>query len=400
LSARATVAFATALVACLAVGLWLGGHPEELPSFLRNAFVGGEAGLNVEATETIEANYFRKVSGHQLSNASLQGMARELRREHHDRFSEYFSPESLASFDEEIAGRFTGIGLEVAEVKRGLRATHVFTGSPAEKGGIEVGDVIVSVDGKSIGGLNSVEATAKIKGPEDTEVTVGVLGHSSGKVRELHLMREQIALPVATGKLEHLDGRKFGYVRLSTFSEGSAELLRKQVEKVEDKGAEGLVLDLRENGGGLLEEAVMSASIFLPEGEVVTRTNSRTQGHAVYKTVGENLPAKPLVVLIDHNTASAAEILTAALADDADAPVVGTRSYGKGVFQQEFGLSNGGALKLTVGEYFTPDGVNLAVSHGIHPDVHVSDDPATKRDEALDRALRVLARQQGGRAGG
>ena len=131
----------------------------------------------------------------------------------------------------------------------------------------------------------------------------------------------------------------------------------------------------------------------------MTTTKSRTQGHAVYKTEGGDLPAQPLVVLIDRNTASAAEILTAALADDADAPVVGTHSYGKGVFQQEFALSNGGAFKLTVGEYFTPDGVNLAESHGIHPDVEVSDNPATKRDEALDRALRVLAEQRGGGAG-
>ena len=120
------------------------------------------------------------------------------------------------------------------------------------------------------------------------------------------------------------------------------------------------MLDLRGNGGGLLEEAVLSASVFLPEDEVVVTTDSRTQGHAVYKTVGDNLPTLPIVVLIDRNTASAAEILTAALADDAGATVVGTRSYGKGVFQQEVGLSNGGALKLTIGEYFTPDGVNLA----------------------------------------
>ena len=137
----------------------------------------------------------------------------------------------------------------------------------------------------------------------------------------------------------------------------------------------------------------------MPEGKVVVTTDSRTQGHAVYKTVGENLPATPVVVLIDRNTASAAEILTAALADDIGAKVVGTRSFGKGVFQQEFDLSNGGALKLTVGEYFTPDGVNLASAHGIHPDVKASDDPSTGRDEGLDRALRVLAEQAGGRAG-
>jgi carboxyl-terminal processing protease len=397
-SGRAVVAFATALVVVLGVGLWLGGHPQKLPSFMRDVFVGGEAGLLVEASETIEDNYFREVGNRQLTNASLQGMARGLRHEFGDRFSDYFSPETLARFNEEISGHFTGIGLEVIEVKKGLQAAHVFKGSPAERAGIEAGEVIVSVDGSSIAGLNSEAATEKIKGPEGTEVTLGVLEPKSGKVRRLRVTREQIALPVATGTVKTVDDRKLGYVRYATFSEGSAGLLRKQVEKVREKGAEGVVLDLRENGGGLLEEAVEAASIFLPEGELVTETKSRTQGHARYETVGGNLPAMPIVMLIDGNTASAAEILTAALADDADAPVVGTHSYGKGVFQQEFDLSNGGALKLTVGEYFTPDGVNLAESHGIHPDVKAGDNPATKRDEGLEKALEVLAEQQGGHA--
>jgi carboxyl-terminal processing protease len=397
-SGRAFVAFATALVFVLCVGLWFGGHPQKLPSFMRDVFVGGEAGLLVEASETIEDNYFREVGNRQLTNASLQGMAHGLRREFGDRFSDYFLPETLERFNEEIAGRFTGIGLEVTEVKKGLRADHLFKGSPAERGGIEVGEVIVSVDGASIAGLSSEAATEKVKGPEGTKVVLGVLDPETGRVRRLRLTREQIALPVATGTVKTVDGRKLGYVQFESFSEGSAAQLRKKVRKVRREGADGVVLDLRANGGGLLEEAVEAASIFLPEGELVTETKSRTQGNARYETVGGNLSAMPIVMLIDGNTASAAEILTAALADDADAPVVGTRSYGKGVFQQEFDLSNGGALKLTVGEYFTPDGVNLAESHGIHPDVKAGDNPATKRDEGLEKALEVLAEQPGGHA--
>ncbi len=140
---------------------------------------------------------------------------------------------------------------------------------------------------------------------------------------------------------------------------------------------------------------MLSASLFLPEDEVVVSTNYRTQGHSVHKTVGGALPEQPVVVLIDRNTASAAEILAAALADDAGATVVGTRSYGKGVFQEEKDLANGGALKLTVGEYFTPKGVNLARSHGIHPDVKAADNPATPVDEGKERALGVLAGQAG-----
>lgn len=392
MKARGVVAFATALIACLCAGLWLGGHPGKLPTFVRDGFVDSSAGLTVEATELIEDNYYRRVGQDELGNSSLQGMVRGLRKRFDDRFSDYLSPENLKRFNEAIAGHFSGIGLSVSEVKRGLRAERVFGDSPAEQAGIAVGDVLVSVDGESIAGVNSEVATAKIKGPEGTDVVIGVLDPETEKVRSLKLTRAEVSLPIVTSRVETVDGRKLGYVRLATFSEGAHAVLREAVEKVERQGAEGLVLDLRSNGGGLLQEAVLTASIFLPEGQVVVSTDSRTQGHTVYKAVGGNLPERPVVVLVDRNTASAAEILTAALADDADAPVVGTRSFGKGVFQQEVGLSNGGALKLTIGEYFTPDGTNLA-GKGIRPDVAAGDDPQTKVDEAKQRALRVLAAQ-------
>ena len=173
-------------------------------------------------------------------------------------------------------------------------------------------------------------------------------------MRELKLTRAKVQLPKTTTRIKTINGKKLGYISLAAFTEDSHEAVRKAVEKVEHQGAKGIVFDLRNDGGGLLQEAVKIASIFLPKGEVVVTTNSRTQGHAIYKALGGNLPARPVVMLINRETASSAEILTAALADDAHSTVVGTRSYGKGVFQQEFGLSNGGALKLTVGEYFHP----------------------------------------------
>ena len=388
------VAFAAALLAVLAGGIWLGGHPAHLPPPLREAFVDESGGLTAEATELIEDNYFREVSEPDLIDSSLSGMARGLRRRYHDRFSEYFSPEVLARFNEAIQGRFSGIGLTVVEVKRGLKVEKVFKGSPAESAGIEPGDVIVFVDGHRIAGVSSTKSTDLIKGPEGTDVRVGVLSGGRGKPEELTLTRAQISVPVVASTVLEAGGRKFGYVRLATFSEGSHAAVRRAVEKVRREGAEGLLLDLRGNGGGLLEEAVLNSSIFLPQGKVVVTTKSRTQGDAVYDAVGDNLPPQPIVVLIDRNTASAAEILTAALADQAGAEVVGTRSYGKGVFQQEVDLSNGGALKLTIGEYFTPDGVNLGGT-GIHPDVYVRDDPETKRDEARERGLEVLAAEKG-----
>jgi carboxyl-terminal processing protease len=394
--ARGAVAYAVGLAAFLCLGLWLGGHPAKLPEFLRGHFVGSPAGLTAEAAELLEDNYYRPVGDTELSNSSLQGMVRGLRQRHGDRFTEYFSPESLESFNEQIEGRFSGVGLSVVPVESGLRVVQVFPRSPADEAGIEAGDTIVSVDGDSIAGESSTEATGKIKGPEGSEVTLGVRDAKSGKVRQLRLVRAEVALPNVSSKVEKVDGRKLGYVRMLSFSEGVHALLANAVRKVRREGAEGIVLDLRHNPGGLLDEAVLSASLFLPEDEVVVSTESRTQGSSVHKTVGGTISKLPLAVLIDRGTASAAEILAAALADHAGAPVVGTRSYGKGVFQEERGLANGGALKMTVGEYFTPEGVNLARSHGIHPDVKASDDPQTPADEGKARALGVLAGRVGG----
>ncbi len=396
MKARGAVAYAVGLIAFLCAGLWLGAHPAKLPEFVRDAFAETPSTLTAEAAELLQDNYFRPVGATELGNASLQGMVRELRQRHDDRFTEYFSPEGRESFNQAIEGRFSGVGLSVVPVKRGLRAVEVFHGSPADEAGIEPGDTIVSVNGTSIAGEGSTEATNRIKGPEGTAVTLGVRDAESGKVRRLRLVRAEVALPNVSSRVEAVNGRKLGYVRMLSFSEGVHAQLANAIRKVEREGAEGVVLDLRGNPGGLLDEAVLSASLFLPEGRVVVSTESRTQGSSVHKSVGGALPKRPIVVLIDRNTASAAEILTAALADDAGATVVGTRSYGKGVFQEEKGLANGGALKLTVGEYFTPDGVNLARSHGIHPDVKAGDDPETPADEGKERALGVLAGQVGG----
>jgi len=392
-SVARTVGLVAALLATLAAGLWLGGHPAKMPEQLRDAFVDDSAGLTAEASELIEDNYYRGVSHAELIDSSLQGMVRGLRRRYRDRFTEYFSPSALTRFNEEIEGRFSGVGLSVTEVRPGLRVVKVFAGSPAERAGIGIGDTIVSVDGRSIAGLDSVAATARIKGPEGTEVRVGVRDGGADGVRQVRLTRAEIEVPVVDSSLRRLGGEKLGYVRLAAFSTGAHGALSEAVRKLQDRGATGLLLDLRANGGGLLDEAVLSASVFLPEGEEVVSTRSRTQGERVYETQGGNLPRMPVVVLIDRGTASAAEILAAALADDAGAPIVGTRSFGKGVFQQEVALSNGGALKMTIGEYFTPEGENLA-GKGIHPDVRAADSPRTPRDEALRRGLSVLAAER------
>jgi carboxyl-terminal processing protease len=270
---------------------------------------------------------------------------------------------------------------------------EAFKGAPAAKAGIGPGDLIVSVNGKSIAGEPSDVSTAKIKGPTGTTVTLGVVPAGGGKTRQVELKRQEISTPVVTSSLRSVGGDRLGYVRLSAFSDGAHAALRDATERVERRGAQGIVLDLRGNPGGLLTEAVLTSSVFLPKGERVVSTRSRTEGTKVYRAGGDPLPRRPMVVLIDRGTASAAEILASALADHGLATVVGTRSFGKGLFQDVLGLSNGGKLDLTVGEFFTADGISLA-PQGIHPDVFAKDNPkTTKVDEGRQRALAVLARE-------
>jgi carboxyl-terminal processing protease len=395
---RGAIAFGVALIAFLVIGVWLGGHPSKLPGFARETFTEEPTSLVAEGAEIIKDNYFRKVGNTELGNASLQGMVRELRKRHKDRFSDYFSKESLEGFNQQIEGHFSGVGLSVLEVKKGLRVVKVFKGSPAEEGGVEVGDTIIEVEGEPIAGLTSGESTQKIKGPEGTQVTVKIEKPKTKKAEppkteELTLTRANVVLPNVSSRVFTTDGKKIGYVRLLSFSSEASKQLAHGIEKAQKEGAEGLVLDLRENPGGLLDEAVSSASLFLPEGEVVVSTKSRTKGGTERKSGPGKIVDEPFDVLIDRGTASAAEILTAALQDDAKATVVGTRSYGKGVFQEEHDLANGGALKLTVGEYFTPSGENLARTGGIHPEVKAVDNPHTPVDEARQKALETVAAQ-------
>ncbi len=386
-----TIALFCALVA-FAGGLWLGGHPDTLPGGLRDVFVDdSQSALRAELIEAIDDNFYKPVDDSKLEDASLNGIVKAL----DDRFSHYFDPEQTTQFNESISGRFDGVGMSIEEDKEGLLVINVFEGSPAERAGIRKGDVITEVGGESIAGEASDIATAKIKGKAGTSVELTVRpGGKEGAERTIDVDRERIEVPVAEGKIEERDGVKLGVVRLLSFTSGAHAALQKEIEEVQSKGAEGIVLDLRGNGGGLLQEAVLVSSLFLEDGEVVS-TKGRTKPERSFEAIGDaTFPDEPLVVLVDKGSASASEIVTGALRDRDRAEVIGETTFGKGVFQEVQPLSNGGTLDLTVGEYFLPSGENIS-DEGIKPEVRAVDKPRTERDEALPTALDALAEEIG-----
>jgi carboxyl-terminal processing protease len=276
----------------------------------------------------------------------------------------------------------------VTEVPQGLRVATVYKRTPAREANIQHGDVITAVNGESIAGKSSDVTTSEIRGPAGTKVTLTVKSAEAGQQRDVTLVRREVSIPQVAGHIETVHGRKIGYVRLAGFFPGAHGELRQEVEKLYRRGAQGLVLDLRGNGGGLLTEGVLVSSIFVPDGTIVS-THGRTQKTRTFEATGDALPRHPMVVLVNGDTASASEIVTAALEQAGIAKVVGTTSFGKGTFQEVIPLKNDGALKLTVGEYLTRDGTSINGT-GIAPQVKAKDDPKTKPDEGKQRALQVL----------
>ncbi|MBI5107087.1 MAG: S41 family peptidase [Solirubrobacterales bacterium] len=377
----------------LGAGVYLGGHPEGLPGPVRDALVGDQDTRVVqEAIDEVRDTYYRDIPRDQLADESIRGLVKSL----DDRFSNYFDPKEYAQFKQSQDSEFEGVGISVSQHPRGLRIAEVFDGSPAKRAGIEAGDVVIAVNGRSLKGRSQDQSVALIKGQPGTDVRLTLL--HDGKERSETLTRSTISVPVVASKMETVDGTKLGVVRLAQFSSGAHAEVYAAIRRALDKGAKGIVFDLRHNGGGLVTEAQLVASAFLEKGKIVT-TKGRSVPERSLSATGDAVAGKtPLVVLVDRDTASASEIVAGALQDYGRAELVGTRTYGKGVFQQVIELSNGGALDITAGQYFTPKGRNLggkgtAQGAGLAPDVKAQDDPKTPKDEALATALRTLQRE-------
>jgi carboxyl-terminal processing protease len=383
------------LVLCLillSAGIYLGGHPTALPGFLRDPLVGDEDTRVVkEAIDQVHDTYYKEYGRTDLSNRAIAGIVASL----HDRFSNYFSPKEYAQFKMQQSGQFAGIGVQVTKDADGLKVVKVYDGSPAKRAKLHGGDVITAVAGQPLKGRSQDASVGLIQGPIGTPVKLTL--RRGGGTRQVELTRSAIEVPVVASTEKTVNGRKLGVISLAQFSSGAHGELAAALRKVMKDGAKGVVFDLRGNPGGLVSEAQLVASEFLKDGKIVTTKGRAVPARTLSATGDPVAPNLPVVVLVDRNSASAAEIVAGALQDRKRAELVGTRTFGKGVFQEVIDLSNGGALDITAGQYFLPSGRNLGgkgtdTGSGLTPDVQAKDDPKTaNKDEGLDKALDVLA---------
>ena len=385
---------AASLVAALlllTLGIWIGGRNADIvPSPVRSALVGRDDQIVVrEALNDINDTYYRKLPAGQLANDAIGGAVKALR----DRFSNYFTPAQYAKFQQQQASSFTGIGVTVDRTKRGLVIRSVYKDSPAKDAGIVVGDQIVEANGRSLKGLTTEQSSELVKGPAGTKVRLKVV--HDGEERVVVATRRAISVPVVASAMKTVCGKKIGIVALSTFSSGAHAEVYEALKRLKRRGAQAFILDLRNNGGGLVDEAQLVASAFIAEGPIVTTRGRSVPARTLRATGDPIVPKAPLVVLTNGGTASASEIVAGALQDTGRATLVGEKTFGKGVFQEVIELSNGGALDITAGQYFTPKGRNLggkgvSQGSGLKPDLLVKQPRDSKRDKALRAALAKL----------
>jgi carboxyl-terminal processing protease len=335
------------------------------------------------------ANYLGKDGRTQLTEAALSGMLGSLR----DPYTVYLSPTEISQLNEQLnGGNFGGIGVFIYQLKSGQVILQPIDGLPAARAGMRQNEVIERIDGSAISGMTLDKVERMIRGPEGTVVTITTHPYKQNAQHQYRITREIIHVPTVHAKME--DG--FEYIRLSDFGETSADEVRKALIDGKAHGAKGTILDLRDNGGGLLDAAVNISSFFVPKGVIVTEIDRDGNRDPQYATGNTIAGTGPVVVLVNAYTASASEITSGALQDYKIATLVGTKTFGKGVVQGIFSMPNGGALKITTQRYVTPAGRDIQ-HKGIQPNIVVNQNPEpsiidTPKDKQLQAAKAFLER--------
>jgi carboxyl-terminal processing protease len=293
------------------------------------------------------------------ASATFEKAARGLVRELNDPYSELLSPKQSDDFNRSTGGRYGGTGMLIGESSRGVIVVdRVFPHTPAEDGGVREGDRIIGVDNHKADTLQLNQVSEALRGRIGTKVTVTYLRPGVPDPIKLTFTRRQVRVPAVA--FTALFGGDVGYIPLQTFNENAADEVRSAVDSLLRVGAKGLVLDMRDNGGGIVEQALETASLFLKDGQEIASVRSRNQPTEVLRSAGRHLALTvPLVVLVDGGSASATEIVAGALQDHDRGLVVGSNSFGKGLVQSVFPLRDGYHLKITTGKWFTPSGRSI-----------------------------------------
>ncbi|KON69708.1 peptidase S41 [Peribacillus butanolivorans] len=314
--------------------------------------------------DTIKDNYYEEIDQDKLVDGAINGMIKSL----DDPYSAYMDKKEASSFHESISSSFEGIGAEIQEQDGKIMVVSPIKGSPAEKAGIKPNDIILSVDGKSVEGLSSSEAVLKIRGEKGTKVELSISRAGESEPIDLTIKRDTI--PIETVYSEMLDDG-VAKIQVTSFSEHTVQELETALNDMSKKDMKGLILDLRGNPGGLLDQAIDMASLFIPNGEVVLQVEDRSGKKEVFKSKNNGEIKIPVVVLIDDGSASASEIVAAAVSESADIPLIGVKSFGKGTVQTAEDFDDGSNFKYTAAKWLTPEG-NWIHKKGIKPDIKVN----------------------------
>jgi len=308
----------------------------------------------------------KSYAGTNESYEAIRGMLASL----DDPYTRFLDPKEFKQMQIDTSGELTGVGIQITLDKdtKEIVVVSPIEGTPASKAGVQPKDVIVSVDGKTTKGMTTDDAVKLIRGKEGSEVTLGL--RRKGEVVIVPLKRARIEINAVESRLNtSADGTKVGYIRLKQFNAKASREMRAAIRKLEQQGAQGFVLDLRSNPGGLLEASVDIARQWLDEGTIVS-TKTRDGIQDVRRATGNAVTDRPVVVLVNEGSASASEILSGALQDNKRAVLVGQKTFGKGLVQSVRGLSDGSGLTVTIAKYLTPKGTDIH-KNGIRPDVPV-----------------------------
>ena len=328
-----------------------------------------------EVLSLVESNYVETVDPQELVEGAIKGLMREL-----DPHSSYMPPDVYKEMEVETEGEFGGLGIEITIRDNKLTVVSPIEDTPADKAGIEVGDVIVAVDGEPTGEMTLFDAVKKMRGPKGTSVTITIMREGFEKPRDFVIVRDIIEIKSVTSKMLE-DG--VGYVRIRRFQKSTGQELEQAQGVLTANGLRGVVLDLRRNPGGLLDQAVEVSDLFLDTGRLIVSTKGRlsSQNMEFNARTPTDETAFPMVVLVDEGSASASEIVAGALQDHRRAAILGMQTFGKGSVQTIFPLSDGSGLRVTTAKYYTPSG-RMIQATGIEPDIVVPAEVPTGREAA------------------